>query len=102
MPVRLYNTSAVRISITPVNEYPPRFTHRNSSRFNIQENLPVPNGLVLIDVNATDKDYGPQGNRYVPSCQERSFHSKVHISFPRPQFSLLGHQQNTRESLQAC
>jgi hypothetical protein len=63
-PKPLHNTSTVIIDVTPVNEFSPYFTHGTLQDINIKENVDVrDNGLELVDVNATDKDYGIQGQQ---------------------------------------
>ena len=57
----LSNSTVVTINISPVNEFSPQFTHRQSAPVTVKENLDPGNGLVLFDVNATDKDFGEQG-----------------------------------------
>ena len=60
--VSLYNTTNVILHIIPVNEYSPQFTHVKSATFRIKENQECGReGLLLIDLNATDADYGVQG-----------------------------------------
>lgn len=55
------NSTHVLINISPVNEFPPQFAHGLSALVKVKENQETGNGLVLIDVNATDKDFGQQG-----------------------------------------
>lgn len=57
----LSNSTVVTINIAPVNEFSPQFTHRQSAPVTVKENQDPGKGLVLIDVNATDKDFGEQG-----------------------------------------
>ena len=57
----LNNSTYVSINISPVNEFSPQFTHRLSALVRVKENQETGNGLALIDVNATDKDFGLQG-----------------------------------------
>lgn len=58
---QLTNSTVVTINISPVNEFSPQFTHRQSAPVTVKENQDPGSGLVLIDVNATDKDFGEQG-----------------------------------------
>lgn len=60
-PIAHHSNSTVVISIAPVNEFSPQFTHRNSASLSVEENIPVVGRLVLIKVNATDQDFGLQG-----------------------------------------
>jgi len=57
----LSNFTVVTISISPVNEFSPQFTHNQSVSVIVKENQHPGNGLVLFDVNAADKDFGEQG-----------------------------------------
>ena len=63
-PTALSNSTNVTILILPVNEFPPQLTHEHSARVSIVENQEVGSGLVLFDINATDKDFGEQGNAW--------------------------------------
>lgn len=63
-PVSLDTRKNLTINVKPVNEYAPQFTYSTLPATKIKENMNVGNGLVLADVNATDKDYGRQGNRH--------------------------------------
>lgn len=49
------------INIAPVNEFSPQLTHDQSAVVTVKENYDPGNGLVLMDVNATDNDFGVQG-----------------------------------------
>lgn len=57
----LSNSTVVVINIVPVNEFSPQLTHGQSASVTVKENYDPGNGLVLVDVNATDKDFGEQG-----------------------------------------
>ena len=57
----LSNSTTVTVNISPVNEFSPEFTHSSFSEVNVKENQATGNGLVLFNVNATDKDFGQQG-----------------------------------------
>lgn len=57
----LSNFTVVTISISPVNEFSPQFTHNQSVSVIVKENQHPGNGLVLFNVNAADKDFGEQG-----------------------------------------
>ena len=57
----LSNSTTVTVNISPVNEFSPEFTHSSFSEVNVKENQATGNGLVLFNVNATDKDFGRQG-----------------------------------------
>lgn len=47
-----------------MNEFAPYFTHNTSRDINIKENFNIGDGgLELVDVNATDRDYGIQGQQ---------------------------------------
>ena len=61
----LTNSTNVLINISPVNEFSPQITHDLSATVTVKENQETGNGLVLIDVNATDKDFGQQGKQGV-------------------------------------
>ena len=57
------NFTNVIINILPVNEFSPQFSHSLSAKVRVKENQGIGNGLVLIDVNATDRDFGQQGKQ---------------------------------------
>lgn len=61
-PTSLNSTSTLTVIVKPINEFAPEFTQKTLQTFNLKENVKVGGGLVLVDVNATDKDYGSQGN----------------------------------------
>lgn len=58
---QLSNSTVVTINISPVNEFSPQFAHNKSAPVTVIENQDPGNGLVLFDLNATDKDFGEQG-----------------------------------------
>ena len=56
------NTSVtLNISISLVNEFTPQLQHDSSFNFSFAENAPVGDGVFVVQVNATDQDYGEQG-----------------------------------------
>ena len=57
----LSNSTIVVINIAPVNEFSPQLTHDQSAVVTVKENYDPGNELVLMDVNATDNDFGVQG-----------------------------------------
>ena len=57
----LSNSTIVVINIAPVNEFSPQLTHDQSAVVTVKENYDPGNGLVLMDVNAIDNDFGVQG-----------------------------------------
>ena len=51
----------LNITVTPVNEFTPVLNHSSSMNWSYPENVNPGAGVVVIDVNATDQDYGIQG-----------------------------------------
>lgn len=60
-PQSLNTSVTLNISITAVNEFTPQLQHDSSFNFSFAENAPVGNGVLVVQVNATDQDYGEQG-----------------------------------------
>ena len=57
------NTIQVNITIVPVNEFTPQLSHVSSYNFSFVENVsPGIGGVYVLDVNATDNDYGEHGH----------------------------------------
>jgi len=72
----LSNSNVVTIHVSPVNEFLPQFTHKQSVSIIVKENQHPGNGLVLFDVNATDEDFGEQGmstGRYTSRLKREIF-----------------------------
>lgn len=57
--VSLSNDVLVTIEIKSVNEFPPKLQHSESIYVKIPEDLAI--GARVADINATDKDFGPNG-----------------------------------------
>lgn len=57
--VSLSNDVLVTIEIKSVNEFPPKLQHSESIYVKIPEDLAI--GARVADINATDKDFGPDG-----------------------------------------
>ena len=60
-PERLNTSVVLNVSITAVNEFTPQLTHGTSFNFSFAENADVGDGVFVVQVNATDQDYGDQG-----------------------------------------
>lgn len=57
--VSLSNDVLVTIEIKSVNEFPPKLQHSESIYVKLPEDLAI--GARVADINATDKDFGPDG-----------------------------------------
>ena len=57
--VSLSNDVLVTVEIKSVNEFPPKLQHSESIYVKIPEDLAI--GARVADINATDKDFGPDG-----------------------------------------
>ena len=55
------STVVLNITITEVNEFAPQLLHESAINFSFVENGPVGDGVFVMQVNATDQDYGDQG-----------------------------------------
>lgn len=60
-PQSLNSSVVLHISITPANEFTPHLLHGPSYNFSFPENAAVGDGIPVVQVNATDQDYGDQG-----------------------------------------
>lgn len=60
-PDSLNSSVVLNITITAVNEFTPQLLHDSSFNFSIAENQAVGDGVMVVQVNATDQDYGDQG-----------------------------------------
>ena len=60
-PQSLNSSVVLHISITPANEFTPQLLHGPSYNFSFPENAAVGDGVPVVQVNATDQDYGDQG-----------------------------------------
>ena len=60
-PQSLNSSVVLHISITPANEFTPQLLHGPSHNFSFPENAAVGDGVPVVQVNATDQDYGDQG-----------------------------------------
>ena len=60
-PQSLNSSVILNISITPANEFTPQFLHEASFNFSFAENAGVGDGVLVVQVNATDEDFGDQG-----------------------------------------
>ena len=60
-PQSLNTSVTLNISITAVNEFTPQLQHNSTFNFSFAENSPVGDGVLVVQVNATDEDYGKQG-----------------------------------------
>ena len=61
VPQSLNTSVLLNISITAVNEFTPQLQHDSSFNFSFAENAAVGDGMLVVQVNATDQDYGEQG-----------------------------------------
>ena len=58
-----FNTSVhVNITIAAINEFTPALQHADNFNFTLAENTSPGDGVVLVDINATDADYGVHGH----------------------------------------
>ena len=60
-PQSLNSSVTLNISIVAVNEFTPQLQHDSSFNFSFAENAAVGEGMLVVQVNATDQDYGEQG-----------------------------------------
>lgn len=60
-PVSLNTSAELNINISPVNEFTPQLLHDLKFNFSFPENAGVGDGVFVVEVNATDQDYGEQG-----------------------------------------
>ena len=61
-PVSYNTTVQVNITITTVNEFTPQLQHADTFNFSYPENADPGKGVLVVDVNATDGDYGIHGD----------------------------------------
>ena len=61
-PVSLNSSVELRINVSAVNEFTPQLLHGSSFNFSFLENVGVGQGVFVVQVNATDDDFGDQGD----------------------------------------
>ena len=82
-PVSLNTSLVLNISITAANEFTPQLLHGSSFNFSFAENVAVGDGVIVVQVNATDQDYGDQGRVSYAINSGRNKSIRFFLSFQR-------------------
>ena len=82
-PVSLNTSLVLNISITAANEFTPQLLHGSSFNFSFAENVAVGDGVIVVQVNATDQDYGDQGRVSYAVNSGRNKSIRFFLSFQR-------------------